>query len=170
LHSFINIFLFYARQILADKLIKNCPYYRVKWIGINKQGCTWESKEHFQGEKSLTILKFYLVKKQAELVAAENRKYDMLAVILVETGMAESSEVDEENIDGKVADDKHAKAENSRQRVNESPCRHHFGKWFWDNSVPPAAKRATCLLCQKRFQRLARQISVLISQQHTKTS
>ena len=97
----------------------------------------------------MTILKFYLVKKQAELVAAENRKYDMLAVILVETGMAESSEVDEENIDGKVADDKHAKAENSRQRVNESPCRHHFGKWFWDNSVPPAAKRATCLLCRK---------------------
>ncbi len=35
----------------------------------------------------MTILKFYLVKRQAELVAAENRKYDMLAVILVETGM-----------------------------------------------------------------------------------
>jgi hypothetical protein len=129
--------------------MKNCPYYRVKWIGINKQGCTWEPKEHFQGEKAQTILKLYLVKKQAELVAAEKRKHDMLAGILVETGMAESNGGAEDTTDGKVACDKSVKAEDSRQRVNESPWRHHFGKWFWDNTVTPAAKRATCLLCQK---------------------
>ena len=130
LSDIINSFLFYVRQILADKLMKNCPYYRVKWIGINKQGCTWEPREHFQGEKAQTILKLYLVKKQAELVAAEKKKHDMLASILVETGMAESSAVAEDTTDGKAADDKSVKAEDSRHRVNESPWRHHFGKWF----------------------------------------
>ena len=54
--------------------MKNCPYYRVKWIGINKQGCTWEPKEHLIGEKAITILRLYLEKKQAELVAAEKKK------------------------------------------------------------------------------------------------
>ena len=90
-----------------------------------------------------------MVKKQAELVAVEKKKHDMLACIYVETGMAESSAIVEDTIDGKVADDKTVKAEDSRYRVNESPWRHHFGKLFWDNSVTPAAKRATCLLCQK---------------------
>ena len=69
----INSFLFHVRQILADKLMKNCPYYRVKWIGINKQGCTWEPKEHLQGEKAQTIMRLYLEKKQAELVALEEK-------------------------------------------------------------------------------------------------
>ena len=51
---------------------------------------------------------------------------------------------------GKVADDLSVKAEDSRHRVNKSSWRHHFGTWFWaNNSVTPAAKRATCLLCQK---------------------
>ena len=55
----------------------------------------------------------YLVKKQAELVAAGKKKHDMLAGILVETGMAESIAVVEDTTDGKVADDKSVKAENS---------------------------------------------------------
>ena len=69
-------------------MIKSCPFFRVKWIGINKQGCTWEPREHLIGEKADTILKLYLVKKEAQLVAAEKRKHDALAGILVETGMA----------------------------------------------------------------------------------
>ena len=92
-------------------------------------------------------MKLYLVKKQTELVAAEKRKQDMLAGILVETGMAESNVDAEETTNGKVADDKSVKTEDSRQRVNESPWRRHFGKWFWDKYVTPTAKRATCLLC-----------------------
>ena len=63
--------------------------------------------------------------------------------------MAESNAFVEDTTNENVADDKSVKAENSRHRVNESPWRHQFGKWLWDNSVTPAAKRATCLLCQK---------------------
>jgi len=62
-----------------------------------------------------------LVKKQAELVAAEKIKLDMLAGILVETGMAESVAGAEDTPNGKVAVDKSVNAEDSRHRVNESP-------------------------------------------------
>jgi len=82
--------------------MKFFPYYRVKWIGINKRGCTGEPKEYFQGEKAQTILKLYLVKKQAELVAAENEKHDMLAGILVETGITKSSAVVEATTCGRL--------------------------------------------------------------------
>jgi hypothetical protein len=58
------------------------------------------------------------VKKHTELVAEEKKKHDMLTSILVETGMAESSAVAEDTTDGKVADDKSIKAEDSRHRVN----------------------------------------------------
>ncbi len=124
----ITSFLFHVCQILADKLMKNCPYYRVNWIGINKQGCTWEPKEHLQGEKNQTILRLYLEKKQAELVVAEKKKQDRLASSLIETDMAESSASVEDTTYGNVGDDKSVKVEDLRHRVNESPSRHHFGK------------------------------------------
>ncbi len=127
-------------------MIKSCSFFRVKWIGINKQGCTWEPRDHLIGEKAETILKLYLVKKEAQLVAAEKRKHDALAGILVETGMAETE--DKETDKNQPSSNAVVKVEASRNRVNESPWRHHFGKWFWDNTVTPAAKRAVCLLCQ----------------------
>ena len=89
----------------------------------------------------------YLVKKHAELVAAGKGRHDMRVGILVETGIAESSACAKKNIYGKVADNNSVKAEDYGQRVNESPWRHHFRKWFWNNSITPTAKSATCLLC-----------------------
>jgi len=131
-------------------MIKNCPFFRVKWIGINKQGCTWEPREHLIGEKADTILKMYLEKKEAQIVANEKRKADALAGLLVETGMAEGMENNpDSNIPGSSKPS--TKVEVNRLRVNESPWRHHFGKWFWDNTVTPVAKRAVCLLCQVRL-------------------
>ena len=137
-------FWFHVRQILADKMIKSCSFFRVKWIGINKQGCTWEPKAHLIGEKADTILKLYLVKKEALQVAAEKRKHDILAGNLVETGKAAIEIPDNDN---NPSGSNQGKVEANQLRVNESPWRHHFGKWFWDNSVTPAAKRAVCLLC-----------------------
>jgi hypothetical protein len=140
-------FCFYVRQILADKLIKSCPYFRVKWIGINKQGCTWEPKNHLIGEKADTLLTLYLKKKEALQAAAEKRKQDVLAGNLVETGKAQNTETIEKDSNPGSQVKAEGKGD-GRLRVNESPWRHHFGKWFWDNSVTPAAKRVVCLLCQ----------------------
>ncbi len=78
-------------------MIKSCSFFRVKWIGINKQGCTWEPRDHLIGKKAETILKLYLVKKEAQLVAAEKRKHDALACILVETGMNETEDKETDN-------------------------------------------------------------------------
>jgi len=80
-----------------DKLSKRFSFFRVKWIGINKQGCTWEPRDHVIGEKSESILKLYLVKKEARLLAAEKHKHDDLAGILVETGMVETEEKETED-------------------------------------------------------------------------
>ena len=99
------------------------------------------------GQKAQTVLKLYLVKKQAEIVAAERKKADILSGVLVETGMPEPDP--KETTEVQAIEEKTAKADEPKQRVNESPWRHHFGKWFWDNSVSPATKRVTCLLCQK---------------------
>ena len=109
----------------------------------------WGPKEDLKGEKAMNLLKLYLDKKQAELATAEKKKHDILAGNLVETGMAKTSAAAKDISNGKAANDKVIKAEESRHRINESPWRHHFGKWLWDNSVSPAAKRATCLRCQK---------------------
>ncbi len=128
-------------------MIKRCSFFRVKWIGINKQGCTWEPRDNLIGEKAETILKLYLAKKETQLVAAEKRKRDALAGILVETCMAENEEKDSDD-DKQPISKPIVKVEANRNRVNESPWRHHFGKWFWDNTVTPDAKRAVCLLCQ----------------------
>ncbi len=78
-------------------MIKSCSFFRVKRIGINKQGCTWESRDYLIGEKAETILKLYLVEKEAQLVAAEKRKHDAFAGILVETGMAENEDKETDN-------------------------------------------------------------------------
>ena len=127
-------------------MIKSCPFFRVKWIGINKQGCTWEPKNHLIGEKADAVMKLYLTKKEVMQAAVEKRKQDLLAGNLVETGQAETIQTTEK--DNNPATSSQVKLEVNRLRVNESPWRHHFGKWFWDNSVTPAAKRAVCLLCQ----------------------
>ena len=127
-------------------MIKGCPYFRVKWIGINKQGSTWEPKVHLIGEKAESILSAYLDKKEAEHQEAEKRKNDLLTGNLVETGTVPSVRNDDNN----QSSLKQSKLDAIRSRVNESPWRHHFGKWFWDNSVSPATKRAVCLICQVR--------------------
>jgi vacuolar-type H+-ATPase subunit F/Vma7 len=115
-----NSFWFHVRQILADKLIKSCSFFRVKWIGINKQGCTWEPRDNIIVEKADTILKVYLVKKEAQLVATEKRKHDALAIILVETGMAETEKKETDN--NQPSSTPLIKVEATRNRVNESPC------------------------------------------------
>ena len=92
-----------------------------------------------------------MIKNNAEFVAAEKKKHDMLASILVETDKTESSATEKDTTDGKVADEKLVKSEDSRHRVNESPWRLHLGKLFLDNFVTPTAKRVACLLCQKQF-------------------
>ncbi len=141
-------------------MIKSCSFFRVKWIGINKQGCTWEPLDHLIGENAETILKIYLAKKETRLATVEKRKHDALAGILVETGMAENKEKD--NDDDKQPSSKPAvKVEANQARVNDSTWRHHFGKWFWDNTVTPAAKRAVCLLCQVLLQILTLVILIL---------
>ncbi len=71
-------------------MIKSCSFFRVKWIGINKQGCTLEPRDHLIGEKAEAILKLYLAKKETQLVVAEKRKPGALAGILVETSMDEN--------------------------------------------------------------------------------
>jgi hypothetical protein len=126
-------------------MIKCCPFFRVKWIGINKQGCTWEPKNHLIGEKADTVLKLYHTKKEAMEVAVEKRKQDLLAGNMVETGQAKTIETTEK--DNNPSNSNQVKVEVNRLRVNESPWRHHFGKWFWDNNVTPASKRVVCLLC-----------------------
>ncbi len=133
-------------MILADKLIKSCPYFCVKWIGINKQGCTWEPKNHLIGEKADALLTQYLNNKEALQAAIEKRKQDALAGNLAETGKAQNPETIEKNDNPGSQVNAEGKGE-ERLRVNESPWRNHFGKRFWDNSVTPAAKRAACLLC-----------------------
>ena len=79
--------------------------------------------------------------------AAEKRKQHVLAGNLVETGKAQNTETIEKDNNPGIQVKAESKGE-GRLRVNESPWRHHFGKWFWDNGVTPAAKRADCLLCQ----------------------
>ena len=123
---------------------KRLSFFRVKWIGTYKQRCTWEPKIHLIGEKAESILSLYLDKKEVQLVAAEKRNHDLLAGNLVETSMAEAVAIDDNN----PPSSKQLKLDANRTRVNESPWRHHFGKWFWDNTVSPAAKRAVCLICQ----------------------
>ncbi len=79
-------------------MIKGCSFFRVKWIGINKQGCTWEPRDNLIGEKAETKLKLYLAKKETRFVVAlEKRKHDALAGILVETGMVENEEKDNDD-------------------------------------------------------------------------
>jgi len=85
------------------------------------------------------------VKKEAQLVAAEKRKHDALACILVETGMAETE--DKETDNNQPSSNILIKVEATRNSVNDSSWRHHFGKWFWGNIVTPAAKQAVFLLC-----------------------
>jgi len=86
------------------------------------------------------------VKKEARLVEAKKRKHGVLACILVETGMDETEEKETDN--NQPSSNPVIMVEATRNGVNESPWRHHFEKWFWDNTVTPAAKRAVCLLCQ----------------------
>jgi len=57
-------------------------------------------------------------------------KHHMLADIFVETDMAKSNVAVEDTTYGKVAENKSVNTEDFRHRVNESPWRHHFGKWF----------------------------------------
>ena len=145
---------------MADKLIKSCSFFRVKWIGINKQGCTWEPRDHLIGEKAEKILKLYLAKKEVQLVDAEKRKHDALAGILVDTNMAENEEKDNDD-DKQPSSKPTVKVEANQNRVNKPPWRHHFGKWFWDNTVTPAAKRVVCLMCKVLIKKLTLVILVL---------
>jgi hypothetical protein len=90
------------------------------------------------------MLKLYLVKKEAQLVAAAKRMHDALAGILVETGMVETEEKETDN--NLPSSNPMIKVEATRNRVNEYSWRHHFGEWFRNNTVTPVAKRAVCLL------------------------
>ncbi len=56
-----------------------------------------EPRDHLIGEKAETILKLYVAKKETKLVAAEKRKHDALAGILVETCMAKNEEKDSDD-------------------------------------------------------------------------
>ncbi len=82
--------------------------------------------EHLIGEKAETIIKLYIDKKEAQLVATEKRKHDALANILVETGMAEVELIETDN--NKPSSNAVVKVEATGNRVNEPPWRHHFGK------------------------------------------
>ncbi len=104
------------------------------------------TKESSIGEKADTVLKLNLTKKEAMQAAIEKHKQDLLAGNLVESGQAKTIETTEK--DNNPATSNQAKVEVNRLRVNESPWRHHFCKWFWDNNVTPAAKSVVCLLCQ----------------------
>ena len=99
-------------------MIKSCSFFRVKWIGISKQGCTWEPRDHLIGEKAETTLKLYLVKKGAQLVVAEKRKHAALGGILVETGMVETEDKTDKN---QPSSNPVIKVEATRNRVNDSP-------------------------------------------------
>ena len=72
--------------MLADKSTKKGPLYHVKWMGINNQGCTWEPTAHLIGEIAEKILSDYLAKKEADRAAADQRRADIMAGNLVETG------------------------------------------------------------------------------------
>jgi hypothetical protein len=62
-------------------------------------------------------------------------------------GMVEHGEKENDD-DNQPSSKPSVKVEVKRNRVNESPWRHHFGKWFWDNSATLVAKLVVYLRCQ----------------------
>lgn len=126
-------------------MTKTGQLFYVKWIDINNQGSTWEPASHLVGEKAEALLELYLKMRANEKEAAEKKKADALAGLLVETGKSGdaggSSSTRERDLDREL--------KRKRERTNESIVWDHFGSWYWDNSVVPAAKRAECKLCNK---------------------
>ena len=100
------------------------------------------------------------MKKEAQLVATEKRKHDALACILVETGMVEikDKEIDNNQPSSILV----IKVEATKNLVNESPWRHHFGKWYWDKTVTLAAKRAVYLLCHVLYKQYRTCLIILV--------
>jgi hypothetical protein len=105
-------------------------------------------------------------KKQDDAEEAEQRRSDILAGKLVETGKTASpgpSTRKSPRNSPLKATETHVDAEkktasgyvsSSRSRQNESIVWSHFSggpgaklKWFWDNTTSPASKRSICLLC-----------------------
>ena len=145
LSSITDILGLFGRQILADKMTKNVQLFYVKWIDINNQGNTWEPKAHLIGEKAEGLVEAYLAKRAEEHEVAEKKKADALAGKLVETG--KTVDVVQTSSSRERAFERELKRK--RERTNESIVWDHFGRWYWDNSVAPAAKRAECKLCNK---------------------
>ncbi len=105
------------------------------------------------------VFKAYKEKKVAEAAQIQQRKEEILADKLVETG--KGSVLDQTprrspRTVSKVAEPKTSIASASRSRQNESIVWSHFHggpgakeKWFWDNTTTPASRRSICVLCDK---------------------
>jgi hypothetical protein len=122
---------------MADKMIKNMQFFRVKWVAISNQGSTWEPAKNLIGENAKSILDKYLENKAAMFAAEEQRKKDILSGALVATGKPDNPTTNTAVVKGK----------RSRARSNSSPYSVHFTDWYWDNTCTPAAKRSACKHC-----------------------
>ena len=103
----------------------------------------------------------YIRKKEEEAQKAAQRREDVLAGKLVETGKAAAPDQSPRRSPRKVPSPTKPNtsvviSSASRSRQNESIVWSHFHggpgakhKWFWDNSTVPASKRSICVLCDK---------------------
>jgi hypothetical protein len=104
---------------LADKIVKNVHFSRVKWVAINNQGSTREPAKQLIGDNAKSILEKYLADKAAIFAAVEQRKKDILSGVFVNRGKLVEF-VDDVAIS--------AKGRRSRSKSNSSSYTVHFSE------------------------------------------